>query len=221
MTSDSFYTAAKPELRFGDIVQGCVVATPRVSLAERAGEEDGDQGFELKFDVEILRPNFAVILTPCCEISNEFLLTAPLEPIPYPRWLSNPYLAEDFLRMNDIMTREQAAAPEEQQTWTPETLAKVRNEPPGYAFRSYFVYPGRTSSEQVLPEYTIKGNRVDAYVIDFRHATVLKHDLKPLKKHIVGQKYREMSALARESLRKKLSDYYRKIPDEDRVLLAT
>ena len=222
MTSDSFYsTTPEPALRFGDIVQGCVGATPKISLVQAGEGKDDGQGRETKFEIEVQRPNYSVILTPCCEISGEFLLTAPLEPISNAKWLDNPFISEDFLRINEIMTREQAMPPAAWSQLPPDMRARAQNEPPGYAFKSYFIYPGRTSLCRVLPAYELKQTVVDFYAIDFRQTAVLKHDLKQVQKHVSGQKYMQMSPQARETLRLKLSDYYRKAPDEDRVLLAT
>jgi len=221
MTSDSFYSKLEQALRFGDIVHGCVSAMPRVSLSGSTERRVGSQAGGMRFEIEVLQPDFSVILTPCCEISDELLLTAPLERIPSSKWLDNPYISEDPLHLNEIMTREQSVTPDTWNSWPREKRAGAQNELPGYAFRHYFVYPGKTSSSQLLPSYTLREHQVDFYVIDFRHTSALEHDLKRSEQHVVGQKYLQMSPQARETLRLKLSDFYGRIPEEDRALLAT
>lgn len=206
-----FY-ASKPSdaLRFGDVVQGYVAATPTLKAPLSAGEGES-------YTLSIQRPFLLSILSPCCSISDKVLLLVPLIQL-RAAFFDNHYFKEDLTRLNRPMSPEQSLPPSAWDKLPPEEKAKRMAQGESYAFLELFIY----ESHDLFPQYSINrkiGNiPTSAYMIDFRHAFRLNCDrvINP-KSAPVESKCLELSIETRAQLREKIAFFYLRVPMEDRI----
>ena len=196
--------------RFGDVVQGFVSATPILNNPSQTSST-------LPFSVEIQRPTFSVVLSPCCSISDKVILLTPLIPI-RPAFFDNPYLAEDMTRINRVMDPEQAVPPTIWQHLSEEEKIKRKAVGRAYAFVDIFVY----KENDFFSKYVLhrkNGNiETNLQMIDFRNAYRLNCDkvVSPINSP-VDTKRLELSIEVRGELRDKIADFYGRVPREDAV----
>lgn len=197
-----------PALRFGDVVRGFVIASSDVKAPFLTSAPD-------KYALEVNQPQFAVVLSPCCSISDRVLSLAPLVRL-RATFFSNPYLAEDVTRINIKMTAEQAVPPAKWANLPVEEKIRRQAEPLGYAFNELFVY----QAHQLLSNYTIPRREGDVttnmYMIDFRSASKVNCEkVINAKQSPVEAKCLELSIETRSQLREKIAEYFARIPRED------
>jgi len=215
--NDWFYEPVTSELRLGDIVTGYTCVTPHLSPETK--EETTHIG-NLS-SIEVVREAYAVVLTPCCSIEGDVLVVSPLERVK-PYWFSNPYVSDDFERIDGPMTSEQAIPPAEWEKMDVSERASRLTAPPGLAFLEYFAFP----SGGLLPQYSVtywkKEYATDHYVVDFRRPMLVHHSLPQSEgRHACGDKVLQLSPQARDLLRKKIACYYSRQPAEDSTLDGT
>jgi len=198
-------------LRFGDVIQGfpvcfTVIDTPSSQSA---------------FNITVSAPTYAVVLSPCCSIADKVLAIAPLQQLEN-KIFANPYLAENPTRINIKIPAEKSVPPVAWGTMTPEKKANIMAKGNAYVFVDKFVY----LSSDLFAEYTIHrkdGNiKTRYYVVDFRASNKISCDRILSPKYSPGAcKVLQLSVEIRELMRKKISSFYQRMPDEDAAILAS
>jgi len=200
------------ELRFGDVLRGCIATTPNIRELILP-----DQILSEGYNIDVDLPMYSVVVTPCCSIDKKEKIIS-LTPLIEVRnsFFDNPYLAEDLTRINRAMTPEQTVAPHIWDQFPPEEKQKRLNEKVGYAFLELFIY----EKNEWFPKYTIhrKQGSVETnyYMINFKN--IYKLNYKEMRTPIES-KCLQLSVQARAELRDKMSYYYARVPKEDKILL--
>lgn len=129
-----FYTDKLSDfLRMGDIVEGYVLAVPKIKNPFR------DSFIDYRVDVDL--PKLLVVLTPCCSIGDKKISLVPLEEVKTRKSLFEvPYLKEDMTNINRIMEPKKALTPESWGKKTPDEQRKIESRPVDYQFEQLFVY---------------------------------------------------------------------------------
>lgn len=210
------------DLRFGDIIQvnGLISATPTFKELNRTSEIND-------FFIDVSKPKYCVVITPCCSIGENKLILTPLLPIRRD-FYKNSYYYEDFTRINRKMNAHQSMPPEEWSKLTPEKQQLRMKEEMEYALVDLFIYPPHL----LLLKYSLKVqlpntmDRVETemgyYMIDFRNnfricSNNIVYDKKKGSNNLGHIKLLELSISARSELRDKLSEYYYKPAQEDLI----
>lgn len=218
-----FYASTfSPGLRLGDIVSGYATAIPDQSEPIRANFID--------YSVDIKVPSLLVVLTPCCSIKGKTIAVVPLLTIleaERKKFFINPNFREDMTLINLPHTIEE---------WEYLGHKVTEDEQEGrekYTLESLFIY----AEDPRLPEYDviIRGETFKSsyHVIDFRNASKVNCDCiiheedknkypnyDDLLEKVNSTKKLELDPKARETLRRKLAFYYRRIPKEDKPALG-
>lgn len=199
----------EPTLRFGDIIQGFPVCFSVIDDPQARSD----------FNITISASPYAVVLSPCCSISDKLLAIAPLQQLDN-KLFNNPYLAENPARINSKVPADKSFPP--QATIPPDKLASIMAKGDAYVFVDKFVY----EPNQLLPEYTIhkKGGNITTghYVIDFRTSNRISCDRILNPKYVAGAcKVLQLTVETREIMRLKISSFYKRMPDEDAAILAS
>ena len=211
-----FYEEVKPDeaLRLGDIVTGFVLGatlidSPSASVVKK------------EYSIRVSRPDFAVILSPCCSIGNKTIALVPLLPV-LPDFFRNPYISEDLTRVNRPMTGRQAVPPDIWKKLSPDERQRRVDltSPEAYGYVEYFVY----GPHQLLPTYTlkVKSEKKEAgyYMVDFRNATRVRcNQISSPKSAPIETKRLQLSIPSRSDLRDKLAFYYGRPAEEDQILV--
>lgn len=197
-----------PALRFGDVLKGFVITTPSIS-----------DPVELKqYFVEINHPNYCVILSPCCSIGDKVISLSPLIQIRN-SFLTNPFFEEDLTRINRKMEAQDAVSPAVWKSFTEEEKQKRLNEGKAYASSELFIYEQNLLYNKY--ELNLKGKGkigTGYYMIDFRNThkvnceKIITNSKSPLE-----LKCLQLSIEARNELRDKLTHYYGRVPEEDKL----
>lgn len=201
---------AGPTLRFGDVIRDFPVCFPIVSSPSSIEP----------YHIQINSPTFAVVLSPCCSISDKVLAIAPLQQLPGSLF-SNPYLAEDPTRINIKIPADKSLPPKAWEKMDQTEMAERLAKPDGYVFVDHFVY----EEHLLFEEYTInrrEGNIITRkYVVDFRTSVRIQCDKISNPKYEPGNsKVLQLSIESRDQLRKKIGSFYQRIPEEDAGVLA-
>jgi hypothetical protein len=204
------------ELRFGDVVKGFVL-TNAVLIKTHWDTTNPP------YDINVLTPDFSVIMTPCCSIEDKTIAVTQLIPVRI-SFFDNPHWADDLTRINRIMSPQESVSP---QVWsqlsTDEQQRRIA-EGNTYAHANLFIY----DKHEILPEYPLsrkRGNETQKittgyYMVDFKNIVkvncdrILSPSDSPLECRLL-----ELTVEAREELRIKLGWYYSRRPEEDQVLL--
>ncbi len=204
-----FYTEKLGETyRLGDLLTGYVLASPHV--------ESPPLGGDAEYGVQLSHPVFVAVMTPCCSVGNQTIALAPLLKL-NAKYFDNPYFVEDMTNINRPMTLEQAVP---RSVWDQlGDLEKQRRlsqkKPHMFSLLEVFVY----APHQLLSRYRVSESRdiTDGYYqIDFR--SIYKVDCKQIvnrKQVPLAAKRLELTVEARSELRRKLANYFGRIPDED------
>ena len=199
------------KLRFGDIVGGFLLSHCEDYEPSFADKPD-------KYRIEVGRPQFAAVLTPCCTIEQrqgKVLILSPLLQISSPPYFENSYLRGDLTRINRKMTIQEAIGPE---IWAKMALDKQTEQissSPGkkYILVEEFIY----ERNDLLPEYQIKYKskieNTNYYKIDFRYIYRVHDDISKNKPFII--KRLQLSIESRTELRDKIAHYFGRTPEED------
>lgn len=198
-------------LRFGDVLQGYLSSTPVIKepILDRSIHD---------CHVDLNLPRYSVVMDPCCRTRHKMISLTPLIKI-WGTFFDNPYLAEDLTRVNRVMTPQQAVPPEVWEKLPQEEQQKRLKEELAYAFESFFVY----APLPLFTKYTVhrkKGSvNTNYYMIDFRNTFKLCCDkiISPFNAPLES-KVLQLSYTTRSELRDKVSAYYGKVPEEDKIL---
>lgn len=203
-----YNNATSGVFRMGDIVRGFVLG---------AAKQKKPNPNPRDYQVSLCNPDFSVILTPCCSIGYKTLALAPLLQI-QPSWLENPFFEKDLTNINREMKPEEAVS---QKIW--ERLGDQERQQrlqsgKANALLEWFVYP----PHQLIGKYRLKSQKgeieVGHYAVDFRWTFRVECEAVANKKQVpIEAKVLELSVEARNELRIKLSAYFGKVPDEDRI----
>lgn len=215
-----FYTNPfDSQLRFGDVVKGFVLATSTIEKPMIMNEQHN-------YQVDINFPNLCVILSPCCTISEKtkndgIVAMSPLIPIRV-CFFDNPYFKEDLMRINKVMAPEQTVAPDIWTHFPPEEQEKRKAQGISYALLELFVY----QEHEYFPEYTLTNAKRESFktkffMIDFRNNFKVNCEaLKKGEETLLNAKLLQLSANARKELRDKISYFYGRETEEDKILLV-
>ena len=211
---DSFYESTpEPVLRFGDVVRGFHIATPQIDNPSGGPQED--------WAIEIAKPAYLVVMTPCCSIEKKSIAVAPLREI-RPAFLNNEYFAEDLTRINRKVPPEKSVP---RDVWERQ-LPPVRKQALlavglNYTFRDCFVY----APHDLLPKYELPRRRQDGdpvdmghYMVDFK--TIYRVQCDKINRDgpaPPGTKVLQLKVAPRQDMREKLSLYFGRVPEEDEV----
>jgi len=207
-----FYEETMDEVfRFGDVVRGFARSTP-ILLAPLLND------FSAPYKVEVQSSCLSVVLTPCCSMDKGMLSLAPLHEI-LRSFYQNPWLVEDFTRVNRRMPAEKSVPPN---NWRaiPENVKdqQFNLEQDDWAFADFFVY----EQHPLLPEYTVHirsgpNQKTRYYMVDFK--TMYKIECAEIRRndHPVEAKVLQLSKASRAQLREKIAAYFARTPAEDEV----
>jgi hypothetical protein len=194
-------------LRFGDVVNGFVLSSTDI--------DDPESFTDYKINVDI--PDFCVILTPCCSIGRKVILLSPLEKI-RSSFFDNPYFLEDLTRINREMDPKQSVSSEVWDRFGLEEQQKRLAEGRRFALNDVFIYEPNNYFNDYIIDRKKENIQTNYYMIDFKNTykinckKIISPESSPL-----NIKCMQLSIKTREELRKKLSEYYRRIPEEDKI----
>lgn len=205
-----FYTD-KPDnaLRFGDVLFGLP------SVRSVLNETISTNNINISFDVKA--NSYAVVLTPCCSIKDNYITISPLLEID-PNFLKNPYFVDDLCRINKLVPPEKRLPPER---WERMSLGEQQimiEQGEEYTFLNYFIY----DAHDLLPAYKVKTKDgyadVNHYMVDFKGTTVVQSkEIITAEKSPLCVKNLQLTIQSRKILRDKISNFYTRIPAEDAV----
>jgi hypothetical protein len=213
-------------LRFGDVVRGYVTSRPIIKrpFSSVNIDESYDYDKQIDYDLDIDIPAYSVIITPCCSIEDGMVSITPLTKLK-PFYFKNPNFVNDFTIINRPIDPQLAFMPTKWEQKTIEEKQSITEKAKGkpYTELSIFIYGPNGS----LKPYTLKGNTVSHYMIDFRNITTIRcqmikrpEDLTPDEAPLIASKVLQLSEITRKELREKISFYYGRSPEEDLTILA-
>jgi hypothetical protein len=190
--------------RFGDILQGLVLASPIANNLPVAGA----------YTIEVSSPLYTAILSPCCSIGEKTICLCPLVKIKKD-FFNNPYFDEDMTRINRVMDLEQAVSPHVWNQLSPEEKDRRLQKGCTYALVDLFIY----ARHDLLQAYQLGSLSTNYYMIDFRHISRVQSDKIINTKTVpLDLKILQLTVGARQDLRDKIAHYFGRIPDEDNIL---
>lgn len=197
----------KPDkaLRFGDIVEGFILSSTNIDNPVLFSD----------YGINVDMPDYCAIITPCCSIGRKVILLSPLVKL-RDSFFDNPYFEKDLTRINREMEPTQSVSPDVWKKFTSQEQQKRLAEGRRFALNDVFIY----EPNDYFKEYPInrKKNNIetDYYMIDFKDTYKIncKKIISP-ENSPLDIKRMQLSIKTREELRKKLSEYYRRIPEED------
>jgi hypothetical protein len=203
-------------LRFGDIVRGYLYPQVKIKQPFLSLENSIYHNYVVNFEV----PVFSVILTPCCSIGEQNLVCmSPLIQLKKD-FFKNPYLIEDFTRLNREIDPDKVYAPEDWMKKPDEERQKLIAKGRGYTEYYLFIY----APCDAFPPYERRKQETKYYMVDFRNIQTLKCDLIKGREDtieedgdILASKCMQLSRQTRRELRLKLSHYFGRVPIEDEI----
>jgi hypothetical protein len=204
-------------LRFGDVIKGLALSTTNINKPILL-DTNKDNSYDIKYSVDISMP-LMVVLTPCCSIGryDNFIALTPLIRLK-DDFLKNPYIKEDFTRINRMMQPEQAVPPDNWMKISAEDKQKRLMEGITYASVDLFIY-----EENILfPKYLLKTEiETGYYMINFKKIQNIQFDGIGQVNIISQIKCLQLSVQTRAELRDKITFYYSRVPEEDSILLES
>lgn len=200
-------------LRFGDVLRGYIstdVIIKEPILSMKSESHDYKIGIEL--------PDLSVVLTPCCSIGDHTITLAPLIKL-RSDFFKNPHFVKDFTIINRKMDPEISLSSDDWGKLSLERKENLRKEGESYTLLELFIY----EKNDLFPEYKIRGQEINYYMMDFRKTYTIKCDLikRPEETRedsiILQTKCLQLSIQARSELRDKLAYYFARVPKEDKV----
>ncbi len=197
-------------LRFGDVLKGFAVCTPKINNPPLPDE--------LNCQIEISKPPFYVILSPCCSIRDKILSLAPLVPIKNSLF-GNPYFAEDPTRINIKIEPIYSLPSLAWESMDPREKAERLGKGLSYSLLEYFVY----REHDLFPQYKIPRQQGDIlsrhYMIDFRAAFRVACDrIQSPEQSPLECKCLQLNNETRGLLRDKILFYFSRITAEEIAL---
>ena len=201
-------------LRFGDVLKGYISTHPKIKQPFSIKEFEG---FNYNIDVDM--PNYSVVLTPCCSIGEHTLSLTPLIEL-RSSIMKNSNFVKDFTIINRPMESERRIPPDKWKKLSEDEKQRQREEKKSYVLLSLFIY----EKHDLFPKYTLKGKEINYYMIDFRNTFKLNCEMIKAQdgkqqefNQITKSKFLQLSIEARSQLRDKLSYYYGREPEEDKI----
>jgi hypothetical protein len=198
--------------RFGDVIRGFATVTPVINNPPLISQSNN-------FQIDVAQADFYVVLSPCCSIKEGVVILCPLIRL-RSTFLINPYLVEDFGRINRPMTPEQATPPRVWEKLPPSEKQKRSSVRINYAFVDLFVY----AEHPFFPTYVLSartGEKAETRqcMVDFRQSfTVRCEKVSNNSTPFEDVKLLQLSIEARGWLRNKLAAFFSRTPEEDRVV---
>lgn len=197
-------------LRFGDVIQGFPIC---FSVIDKPSHQSD-------FNITVSAPTYAVVLSPCCSIKDKVVAVAPLKQLEN-KLFANSYLAEDPTRINIKIPAEKSVPSSAWEKMDPGKKANHMVKGAAYVFQDKFIY----APNDLLPKYTInrrEGNiETGCYAVDFRDSIKIGCDHIGRQYSPDAAKVLQLTVETRDLLRRKIVDFYQRIPDEDRAILAS
>lgn len=195
--------------RFGDVLKGFIFTAPNIK----------GPNLLKNYKIDINLPTYCVVLSPCCSIGKKVISLSPLIEM-LSSFFDNPYFAEDLTRINREMEPQQSVSPYVWDKFPSEEKQKRLMGGRGYASIEVFIY----EQHSMFPRYTVHRQRGDNmetnyYMIDFRNTYKINCEkiITP-KDAPLDSKCLQLSIQARSELRDKISYYYGRTPEEDKIL---
>lgn len=202
--------------RMGDVLKGFSEVLPIYNSPNKSNL------YEFELNIKITQNEYYVILTPCCSIEQSEVVIVPLRKID-DKFLLSEYITKNFLIINRPMKRREMIGEIGFNKLSPEEQLEIENIHAQYEYLDKFIYGGHA----LLPEYEISRKRgkddiikikTNNYMISFKDFIKIKSSIfNRENKNCV--KYFELSPIARNDLRNKLSYFYSRIPSEDQPFL--
>jgi hypothetical protein len=203
-------------LRLGDVVKGYISNTTRIKQPFLTFESSVFHNYTVNFEV----PLFSVVLTPCCSIGEQNMIClSPLIQLKSD-FFKNPYLVEDFTRINREIEPNKAIAPDDWDKMSYEEKQEKLAQKKGYIEYYLFIY----EPSNLFPPYKKKLQVTQYYMVDFRNIQTIRCELiqsrektKEENTEILASKCLQLSKSTREELRQKLAHYFGRRPLEDEL----
>ena len=203
-------------LRLGDVVKGYLSTKTKIKQPFLSIENSIYHNYTVNFEV----PSSSVVLTPCCSIGEyNMICISPLIELKKD-FFKNPYLVDDFTRINREIEPDKAYAPDDWQKRPPEEQQEILARGKAYMEYYLFIY----APNDYFPAYERRGQQTQFYMVDFRNIQTLRCDLIKSREHtseedtnILASKCLQLSIQTREELRMKLSHYFGRRPAEDEM----
>lgn len=199
-----FYTDTPSEaLRFGDVVTGYVLATPKIKqpLMEHGNHQ---------YNIDIELSQLSVILSPSCSIGDKKILISPLRAV-RKTFFDNDYFNNDLTRLNRRMEQKYSYPPSSIERMSDDEKKEKLISDLVWTFVELFIY----EPHERLPAYQIRrrgeNQEIKYYMIDFRDVTkvncdlILKADDSPMCCKIL-----QISDQTRLELSEKIQNFYKR-----------
>ncbi len=200
-----------PQFLLGDVLKGFVLTSSHIKNIGQAGAE---------YQIELMDPAFCAVLSPCCSNTDDQLCLSPLVEV-RGAFLDNPYWAEDLTLINRRLEPQQTVSPFVWQQLPDSRKQSMLNEGLSYTFYELFLY----DQCDLFAAYTIhrKAGSIGTryYMVDFRNTHKVHCPTRKIVQALLDAKVLQLSVEARDDLRKKIANYYGRIPSEDLRALAT
>ncbi len=201
-----------PILRFGDVLTGFISTATLLEkpLLDLALFNDG-------FKVDIRAPKYSVIVTPCCSIEAGTITLCPLAQIPGKlNLLKNPHYQVDPTQINMKQTADKSIPPDEWEKLEATKKSELYSKGASFVFLNLFIY----EEHDYLQPYLSRQVETKYYVLDFSKSYRVKSSLitradKPSAQVLINSKLLQLSIEARAQLRRKMVQYYARVPEED------
>lgn len=166
--------------------------------------------------INLTRPSYFAVMTPCCSIEDQSISLAPLIEIRH-RFFEIPHLAEDLTRLNSHMRPEDSLPPKAWERMTPEKKVELLARGPSYIFIECFAYePNALLKTYSLKKGTNEWPAVGHRMVDFKQIFRVECDqIGRMRDAPEGTKLLELSIPIRSQLREKLAAFFARIPEED------
>jgi len=199
-------------LRFGDVIRGYININTTIK-----GPVLDYKCLNESYTLDIGLPKFCVVLSPCCSIGDNTISLTPLIKV-NKSFFHNPYFAEDLTNINRKMKPEQTIPPEAWKDLTIEKKEKCLMEGVTYAHLRLFIYEKNDLFEPYV--FNIKGKEIEIryYLIDFRNVYKINcNKISSPENAPLESKCLQLSIQARSELRDKISYYFGRVPEEDKI----
>jgi len=212
--SPMFYeTKLDNELRFGDVFEGHIFS----SLVLNSTNTNSYNNFDINF----IKPDFCVLLTPCCNVMKvDYLSFVPLNKI-HLSLFSNKYFRSDLLIINTQIEAEKHIPDTQWDHMEESKKIEIRGRKElEYPLKNLFVYPPAKGFKSY--DVATKDNGIintSYYVIDFQNISQINFSkIKSIDNHLLLKSKRfQLKISVRNALREKMADYFCRVPVEDKI----